>query len=47
VAFQAIATTRGGNRLSGTRGYDSSADYVAKRAKAAGLEVTTQEFEYT
>jgi hypothetical protein len=46
VAFQAIASTRGGNRLSGTRGYDGSADYVAKRARAAGLQVSRQEFEY-
>jgi hypothetical protein len=46
AAFQVIATTQGGNRLSGTPGYDSSADYVARRARAAGLDVTTQEFQY-
>jgi len=46
VAFQVIASTRAGNRLSGTPGYDGSADYVAARARAAGLDVTTQEFEY-
>jgi Zn-dependent M28 family amino/carboxypeptidase len=36
----------GGNRLSGTRGYDASALYVADRARRAGLNVSTFEFEY-
>ena len=45
-AFQGIAEFTGGNRLSGTPGYDASARYVAERAEEAGLEVGTQEFEY-
>jgi Peptidase family M28 len=45
-AFQDIAGFTGGNRLSGAPGYDASADYVADRAEAAGLEVSTQEFDY-
>ena len=36
----------GGNRLSGTRGYDASALYVADRARRAGLNVSTFEFDY-
>ena len=45
-ALQDIATFTGGNRLSGTAGYDASADYVAERAAAAGLEVSRQTFDY-
>jgi Zn-dependent M28 family amino/carboxypeptidase len=45
-AFQAIADAAAGNRLSGTPGYDSSADYVAQRAAAAGFDVEMHEFEY-
>jgi hypothetical protein len=45
-AFQDIADFTGGNRLSGTAGYDASADYVAERAEAAGLEVSRFEFDY-
>jgi Zn-dependent M28 family amino/carboxypeptidase len=36
----------GGNRLSGTPGYDASALYVANRARRAGLNVSTFEFDY-
>jgi hypothetical protein len=46
TAFQAISDFTGGNRLSGTPGYDQSAQYVAERAEAAGLDVTTHEFDY-
>ena len=46
TAFQDIADFTGGNRLSGTSGYDESAEYVAERAEAAGLEVTRHEFDY-
>jgi hypothetical protein len=45
-AFQRIATFTGGNRLSGTQGYDASAQYVTDRAEAAGLTVTRQDFDY-
>ena len=45
-AFQDIAEFTGGNRLSGAPGYDASAQYVAEQAEAAGLEVSTQEFDY-
>jgi hypothetical protein len=45
-AFQRIATFTGGNRLSGTQGYDASARYVTERAEAAGMTVTRQDFDY-
>src|SRR3954453_9213608 len=45
-AFQSIANFTGGNRLSGTPGYDGSAGYVADRARAAGLQVTMQDFDF-
>jgi Zn-dependent M28 family amino/carboxypeptidase len=44
--FQAIADANGGTRASGTPGYDASADYVAATAAAAGLTVTTQDFDF-
>src|SRR3712207_4897343 len=45
-AFQAIATKNGGNRASGTPGYDASVDYVEKELKEAGWSVTTQAFDF-
>jgi Zn-dependent M28 family amino/carboxypeptidase len=42
--FQRIANQNGGTRASGTPGYDASADYVARRLRAAGYTVTEQEF---
>jgi Zn-dependent M28 family amino/carboxypeptidase len=45
-AFQGIADAGGGTRASGTPGYDASAAYVAEQARAAGLQVTTQEFDF-
>jgi hypothetical protein len=45
-AFQAIGDAAEGNRLAGAPGYDGSADYVAERAAAAGLDVSIEEFEY-
>ncbi|GAA4398978.1 aminopeptidase PaaP [Fodinibacter luteus] len=45
-AFQAIADAEAGNRLSGSPGYDGSADYVAERAAAAGFDVEVREFDY-
>ena len=45
-AFQGIADANGGNRASGLPGYDASAAYVAEQTRAAGLSVTTQEFEF-
>ena len=44
-AFQAIATENGGNRASGTPGFDRSADYVADRLNAAGYQVRLESFE--
>jgi Zn-dependent M28 family amino/carboxypeptidase len=46
-ALQDIADANGGNRVSGTAGYDESADYVADRMEAAGYDVSTQEFTFT
>lgn len=45
-ALQDIADANGGTRASGTAGYDESAAYVIDVAKSAGLEVTTQDFEF-
>ncbi len=46
LALQLIGAVSSGNRLSGAPGYDRSADYVAWRAAAAGLDVSTQQFDY-
>jgi Zn-dependent M28 family amino/carboxypeptidase len=45
-AFQDIADSNGGTRVTGTRGYDRSAVYVKKQLKAAGYNVTVQEFTH-
>jgi hypothetical protein len=47
AALQVRAGLNAGNRLSGAPGYDSSVDYVVGRARAAGLNVVTQGFNYT
>ena len=44
-ALQKIADEHGGNRAQGTAGYDASVDYVVGRLRAAGLDVTTPEYE--
>ncbi len=44
--FQVIANNNGGTRASGTPGYDASADYVARKLRAAGYQVTKQEFTF-
>ena len=46
LEFQNIADDNGGIRTSGTPGYDESVDYVARRMKRAGYEVTKQPFEF-
>jgi Zn-dependent M28 family amino/carboxypeptidase len=46
VAFQAIASLNGGNRASGSPGYDRSADYVATLMHLAGYRVTRQAFPF-
>jgi Zn-dependent M28 family amino/carboxypeptidase len=45
-ALQRIADRHGGNRFSGTPGYDASARYVAARARSAGYRVRLQEFAF-
>ncbi len=46
-ALQTIADTHGGgNRLSGTAGYDNSAEYVKSKLAAAGYAVTEQPFTF-
>jgi Zn-dependent M28 family amino/carboxypeptidase len=45
-ALQDIATANGGNRATGTPGYDRSADYVAKKLKEAGYVVRFEEFDF-
>jgi Zn-dependent M28 family amino/carboxypeptidase len=44
--LQRIADANGGNRASGTPGYDASVDYVKKRMQAAGYAVTVQSFDF-
>ncbi|GJN99496.1 peptidase M28 [Mycobacterium marinum] len=44
-ALQTVADSNGGNRATGTPGYDASVDYVVKALKAKGFEVTTPEFQ--
>jgi Zn-dependent M28 family amino/carboxypeptidase len=46
AAFQSFANAAGGNRLSGTAGFDASAQYVYDRMAAAGYNVSFQEFTY-
>jgi Zn-dependent M28 family amino/carboxypeptidase len=43
-ALADIAAGEGGNRASGTEGYDASVDYVAEKLRDAGYEVTVQPF---
>jgi Zn-dependent M28 family amino/carboxypeptidase len=45
-AFQKIADSNGGTRVTGTQGYDASAAYVEGKLKAAGYNVTVQEFTH-
>ncbi|MFI7706907.1 M28 family metallopeptidase [Nonomuraea sp. NPDC049480] len=46
-ALQVIAKLNDNTRVSGTRGFDMSRDYVAARLRAAGYDVTIQPFEFT
>lgn len=46
AAFQAIADANGGTRVSGSEGYNESADYVAGLMEDAGYLVTRQVFEF-
>ncbi len=44
--FQKIADANNDTRASGTPGYDASADYVARKLRGAGYDVTRQTFTY-
>ena len=46
IALQLIASVHDDTRSSGTPGYDASARYVARKARAAGYTVTVQDFEF-
>ena len=46
AALQAIANANGGNRVSGTPGFDASAQYVFNRLVAAGYSPQYQEFTF-
>jgi Zn-dependent M28 family amino/carboxypeptidase len=46
AALQAIADANAGTRASGTPGFQASVDYVKDQATAAGLTVTTQDFQF-
>jgi Zn-dependent M28 family amino/carboxypeptidase len=45
-ALQTIADRNGGTRLSGTAGYDRSAEYAERVFRKAGYRVSTQEFTF-
>ena len=45
-ALQAIGDANGGERTSGTPGYDASVDYVVQRLEAAGYDPVVQDFEF-
>jgi len=45
-ALQTIADANGNTRVSGSPGYDRSADYVADKLRAAGYVVTVQAFQF-
>nr|WP_244900510.1 M28 family peptidase [Streptomyces nanshensis] len=45
-ALQAIADVSGGNRAAGSRGHELSAKYAGTLLKAAGYEVTYQDFDF-
>ena len=45
-ALQEIADNNGGNRASGSGGYNDSLDYVEDRLGAAGYSTSRQEFEF-
>lgn len=44
-ALQKIADDNGGNRASGTPGYEASVDYVVEALRRAGFEVSTPTYE--
>jgi Zn-dependent M28 family amino/carboxypeptidase len=44
--FQQIANQNDGTRVSGTEGFDDSADYVAGRLRRAGYQVSRQVFDF-
>ena len=46
AAFQSIADANGGNRASGTTGFDASRDYVVSKLKAAGYSPQVQDFTF-
>jgi Zn-dependent M28 family amino/carboxypeptidase len=46
AALQAIADANNGTRVSGSPGYDESAEYAANILLAAGYNVTVQEFQF-
>src|SRR4051794_26704524 len=45
-ALQAIADANGGNRAAASSGYEASVDYVVDTLKAAGWQVSIDEFDY-
>ncbi len=44
--LQSIAAANGGNRASGTSGYDESVDYVSEELKGYGWKVSVRPFDY-
>ena len=46
-ALQSIADANGGTRAAGTPGYEASVDYVVRTLRAAGWQVSIDEFPFT
>src|SRR5262249_11858381 len=44
--LQSIANANGGTRVSGTNGFEASADYVKRQLVQAGYKVSEQTFEF-
>src|SRR5690606_12003867 len=47
IAMQRIADAHDGNRVAGSVGHETSAEYVAQRLEEKGFEITRQEFPFT
>lgn len=47
IAMQRIADTSDGNRVAGSMGHETSAEYMAQRLEKAGFDITRQQFPFT
>lgn len=47
IAMQRIADVHDGNRVAGSLGHETSAEYMAQRLEDAGYDITRQQFPFT